>query len=60
MRRILATGVAGINIEDSDPKTNELLPLDLQVERISLIRKVADKAGVRLFITALIFKKQCC
>jgi len=52
MRKIIATGVAGINIEDSDPKTNELLPLDMQVERIRLIRKVADKAGVRLFINA--------
>ncbi|MCF0050340.1 isocitrate lyase/phosphoenolpyruvate mutase family protein [Dyadobacter sp. LJ53] len=52
VRKILATGVAGINIEDSDPKTNQLLPVDLQVERIKLIRKVADKAGIRLFINA--------
>ncbi|MCF2506933.1 isocitrate lyase/phosphoenolpyruvate mutase family protein [Dyadobacter sp. CY107] len=52
VRKILATGVAGINIEDSDAKTNELLPVDLQVERIRLIRKVAEKAGVRLFINA--------
>ncbi|SKB99360.1 isocitrate lyase/PEP mutase family protein [Dyadobacter psychrophilus] len=52
IRKVLATGVAGINIEDSDPKTNELLPVDLQVERIRLIRKVAEKAGVRLFINA--------
>lgn len=52
IRKILATGVAGINIEDSDPKTNQLLPVDLQAERIRLIRKTAEKAGVRLFINA--------
>ena len=52
MRKILATGVAGINIEDSDPKTNLLLPLETQAERIKLIRNVAEKAGVRLFINA--------
>ncbi|MCE7071724.1 isocitrate lyase/phosphoenolpyruvate mutase family protein [Dyadobacter sp. CY327] len=52
VRKILATGVAGINIEDSDPKINQLLPVDLQAERIRLIRKTAEKAGVRLFINA--------
>ncbi|WP_026628628.1 isocitrate lyase/PEP mutase family protein [Dyadobacter alkalitolerans] len=52
VRKILATGVAGINIEDRDPKTNQLLPLDLQAERIRMIRKTAEKAGVRLFINA--------
>ncbi|MCE7066328.1 isocitrate lyase/phosphoenolpyruvate mutase family protein [Dyadobacter sp. CY326] len=52
IRKVLATGVAGINIEDSDPKTNQLLPTEWQVERIRLIRKVAEKAGVRLFINA--------
>ena len=52
--RLLETGIAGINIEDSNPKTGDLLPIEAQVERIKIIRKVSDEASVPLFINARI------
>ena len=52
IRRLIETGIAGINIEDSDPGTRKLLSIDAQAERIRLIRRVAEREGVRLFINA--------
>jgi len=54
IKRLISTGIAGINIEDSNPKTGELLPVEMQVERLVLIRKVADEVNVPLFINARI------
>lgn len=54
IRSLIDTGIAGINIEDSNPKANVLLPIETQVERLKIIRKVADEVGVHLFINARI------
>ena len=54
IKRLITTGIAGINIEDSDPKTGKLLPVETQVERLKLIRKIADEVNVPLFINARI------
>lgn len=52
IRKILGTGVAGINLEDSDKQTHALMPVDEQCERIRLVRKIANDAGVPLCINA--------
>lgn len=52
IRSLIDTGIVGINIEDSNPLTNTLLPIETQVERLQIIRKVADEVGVPLFINA--------
>jgi 2-methylisocitrate lyase-like PEP mutase family enzyme len=52
IRKLIGTGVAGINMEDSDPRTRRLLSIEAQAERIRLIRRVAEREGVRLFINA--------
>jgi 2-methylisocitrate lyase-like PEP mutase family enzyme len=44
--------VVGINIEDSDKKTNSLLPVEMQVRRIRLIKNVSEKCKIPLFINA--------
>lgn len=52
IRRLIAAGVAGINIEDSDVLTRELLPIGEQVEKLKIIGRVADRENTRLFINA--------
>ena len=52
IKRLIETGIVGINIEDSDKKTNQLLPLEIQCERIQSIREVANETGISLFINA--------
>jgi len=52
IQQLIKTGIAGINIEDTDKPTNSLLHLDIQCERIKLIKKVALKNEVPLFINA--------
>jgi 2-methylisocitrate lyase-like PEP mutase family enzyme len=52
IQQLIKTGIAGINIEDTDKQTNSLLHLDIQCERIKLIKKVALKNEVPLFINA--------
>lgn len=52
IRRLIAAGVAGINIEDSDVRTRELLPVGEQVEKLKLIARVAERENTRLFINA--------
>ncbi|MEO8416003.1 MAG: isocitrate lyase/phosphoenolpyruvate mutase family protein, partial [Ginsengibacter sp.] len=49
---LIDTGIAGINFEDTDKKTNALLPVETQCNRIRLIRKVSDEKGIPLFINA--------
>lgn len=51
-RRLIKTGVVGINIEDSDEEGSQLVSIDKQAERIKLIRQVADREGVPLVINA--------
>lgn len=52
IRRLIAAGVAGINIEDTDVHTREMLPVAEQVEKLKLIGRVADRENTRLFINA--------
>lgn len=52
VRRLIETGIVGINIEDTDKQTNNILPTELQCHRIKLIRKASDERGIRLFINA--------
>lgn len=52
IRKLLETGIVGINIEDTDKKTNSLLPTEIQCKKISLIRKVSEEMGIYLFINA--------
>ena len=49
---LIEAGVVGINFEDSDKKDNALFPINIQCERINLVKKVAAKTGTPLFINA--------
>ena len=50
IKAVLAAGAVGVNIEDSGGDT--LTDAAEQARRISIIRTVAEEAGVRLFINA--------
>jgi 2-methylisocitrate lyase-like PEP mutase family enzyme len=52
IKQLIDTGIVGINIEDTDKKTNSLLPVEIQCRRISLIKKVSEEMNVHLFINA--------
>jgi len=49
---MVETGIAGVNIEDTDKRTNSLLPLEQARRRIELVRKTSEQSGVPLFINA--------
>jgi len=49
---LIETGIVGINIEDTDTKTNTLYPVEIQCNRIRLIRKVAKEMDIPIFINA--------
>ncbi|MGB3453442.1 MAG: isocitrate lyase/phosphoenolpyruvate mutase family protein [Moheibacter sp.] len=51
---LLDTGIAGINYEDSDKKTGELIPIEDLARRIHLIRKISEARDIPLFINARI------
>lgn len=50
--RLLDTGAAGINFEDSFDHGSRLRSIPKQVERIKAIRQVAERRGVHLVINA--------
>lgn len=52
IQQLLETGIAGINFEDSDKKTNELLPVEMQCQRIQVIKKAAQEMNTSIFINA--------
>lgn len=52
MKKFISTGIVGINIEDTDKKTNALIPIEIQSNRIRLIKDVAAEMGISLFINA--------
>lgn len=52
VQKVINIGAVGINLEDTDPETNQLIPLPQQVERIRAIRKLAHKNNLPLFINA--------
>jgi 2-methylisocitrate lyase-like PEP mutase family enzyme len=52
IQQIIEAGIVGINIEDTDKKTNTLLPVEVQCKKIKLIKKVSEEMNVPLFINA--------
>jgi len=52
IKALIDVGIVGINIEDTDNKTNILLPIEMQCNKIRIIRKVADEMNIPLFINA--------
>ncbi|HEY5369545.1 MAG TPA: isocitrate lyase/phosphoenolpyruvate mutase family protein [Hanamia sp.] len=52
MKKLINTGIAGINFEDSHHNEQKLIPIDEQCEKISLIKKVSLEMGASLFINA--------
>ena len=49
---LLDTGVAGINIEDTNTDTHSLYPTETQDNRIRIIKTVAQERDIPLFINA--------
>lgn len=49
---LIDTGIVGINLEDTDKMTNNLLPVETQCARISLVKKIAAQKGIPLFVNA--------
>jgi 2-methylisocitrate lyase-like PEP mutase family enzyme len=56
VRRILAAGVAGVNIEDAAYPDSGAVPVPIaeQAERLAAARAAADEAGIALYINARI------
>ncbi|MEP7372771.1 MAG: isocitrate lyase/phosphoenolpyruvate mutase family protein [Chitinophagaceae bacterium] len=52
IKLLIDTGIAGINFEDTDRKTNSLYSVEVQGEKIRIIRKVAGEMGIPVFINA--------
>jgi 2-methylisocitrate lyase-like PEP mutase family enzyme len=52
IKLLLNAGIVGINIEDTDHKTNSFQSIKFQCNKIRLIRKVADEMDIPLFINA--------
>lgn len=52
IRQVIDTGIVGINFEDTDKATNTLYPIDVQCERIRMIRNVSQQFGLPLWINA--------
>ena len=54
INKVIDTGVAGINIEDSIEKEGSLRNIEEQCKRIKTLREVSDDRGLHLFINARI------
>lgn len=52
IKQLIATGIVGINIEDTDKKTGVLIPIEIQCQKIRLIKSVSADMGIPLFINA--------
>jgi 2-methylisocitrate lyase-like PEP mutase family enzyme len=52
IKLLIDTGIVGINIEDTDHKTNSFQSVESQCKKIRLIRKISDEVGIPLFINA--------
>ncbi|MFI5188102.1 MAG: isocitrate lyase/phosphoenolpyruvate mutase family protein, partial [Chitinophagales bacterium] len=52
IKLLLETGIVGINIEDVDKKSNSLWPIEIQIEKIAIIKNVSKEMGIPLFINA--------
>ncbi|MFG1901668.1 isocitrate lyase/PEP mutase family protein [Micromonospora carbonacea] len=54
VERMLAAGVVGCNLEDSDPRTGALYDAEEQADLLAAVRAAADAAGVPLVLNARI------
>jgi 2-methylisocitrate lyase-like PEP mutase family enzyme len=52
VERVAAIGVAGLNLEDSDPSSGRMIEVDVQAEFLAAVRAAAEAAGVDLVINA--------
>jgi 2-methylisocitrate lyase-like PEP mutase family enzyme len=52
IKQLIATGIVGINIEDTDKETNSIVAIEVQCEKIKLIKGLSEQMGVSLFINA--------
>jgi 2-methylisocitrate lyase-like PEP mutase family enzyme len=54
VRRVLAAGAVGVNIEDAAPAGSDapLRPVAEQAERLAAARAAADEAGIELYLNA--------
>ena len=52
IKLLIDAGIVGINIEDTNNKTNSLQAIEYQCNKIRLIKDVAGKMGIPLFINA--------
>lgn len=52
IKQLIKTGIAGINIEDTNHKTKTIFSIERQCDRIKLIRIISDELDVPLFINA--------
>lgn len=52
IKKLIDTGIAGINFEDSLHDQDGLTPIKEQCKKIALIRKIADQKNSNLFINA--------
>lgn len=52
IKKLADTGIAGINFEDSHHGLKELVSIDEQCEKISLIKTTAESSGSNFFINA--------
>ena len=49
---LVASGAVGLNVEDIDHATRQLVPIDRQLEKLAAVRRVGDSHGVPLVINA--------
>jgi 2-methylisocitrate lyase-like PEP mutase family enzyme len=52
IHQLIDTGIVGINIEDTDKQSKTLLPVEMQCERIELIKRISHERNMPLFINA--------
>ena len=52
VRRSIQAGIVGVNLEDMDHRTRELVPIGEQVERLRAVRAMAIEEGIPLVINA--------
>jgi 2-methylisocitrate lyase-like PEP mutase family enzyme len=52
VERLVATGAAGVNLEDSDPRTHQLVEPEAQAAFLAAVRQAATGSGVDLVVNA--------
>ncbi len=52
IKKLVDTGIVGINVEDSAHDSKVIIPVEVQCEKISLIKETAIAMGCPLFINA--------